>query len=79
MPCIYVCISSQLLPYTGSALSTPEALGVVGVVLPNTKPLLSMVSVLGATVSMGNAVIMVPSERFPLPALDFIAVILHSN
>lgn len=64
-----------LLPHTGSALSTPEALGVVGVVLPDTKPLLSMVSVLGATVSVGNAVVMVPSEKFPLPALDFISVL----
>ncbi|XP_060758360.1 aldehyde dehydrogenase family 16 member A1 isoform X2 [Neoarius graeffei] len=68
-----------LLPQTGSALSTPEALGVVGVVLPDSKPLLSMVSVLGATVSMGNAVIMVPSEKFPLPALDFIPVLQASD
>lgn len=77
MSCIYVNISLQLLPHTGSALSAPMAIGVVGVVLPDTKPLLSMVSVLGATVSMGNAIIMVPSERFPLPALDFIPVNLH--
>ncbi|KAB5553526.1 hypothetical protein PHYPO_G00039670 [Pangasianodon hypophthalmus] len=68
-----------LLPHTGSALSTPEALGVVGVVLPDTKPLLSMVSVLGATVSMGNAIVMVPSEKFPLPALDFIPVLQASD
>ncbi|MCJ8738921.1 hypothetical protein PDJAM_G00041140 [Pangasius djambal] len=68
-----------LLPHTGSALSTPEALGVVGVVLPDTKPLLSMVSILGATVSVGNAIVMVPSEKFPLPALDFIPVLQASD
>ncbi|XP_027019868.2 aldehyde dehydrogenase family 16 member A1 [Tachysurus fulvidraco] len=68
-----------LLPHTGSALSAPMAIGVVGVVLPDTKPLLSMVSVLGATVSMGNAIIMVPSERFPLPALDFIPILQASD
>ncbi|TSQ24031.1 Aldehyde dehydrogenase family 16 member A1 [Bagarius yarrelli] len=68
-----------LLPHTGSALLAPEALGVVGVVLPDTKPLLSMVSVLGATVSMGNAVVMVPSEKFPLPALDFIRILQASD
>ncbi|KAG7334576.1 hypothetical protein KOW79_001172 [Hemibagrus wyckioides] len=70
---------APLLPHTGSALSAPEAVGVVGVVLPDTKPLLSMVSVLGATVSMGNAIIMVPSERFPLPALDFIPILQASD
>ncbi|KAK3553084.1 hypothetical protein QTP86_031352, partial [Hemibagrus guttatus] len=70
---------APLLPHTGSALSSPEAVGVVGVVLPDTKPLLSMVSVLGATVSMGNAIIIVPSERFPLPALDFIPIVQASD
>ncbi|XP_062840788.1 aldehyde dehydrogenase family 16 member A1 [Trichomycterus rosablanca] len=64
-----------LLPQTGSAFSTPEALGIIGVVLPDAKPLLSLVSVLGAAVSMGNAVIIVPSEKYPLPALDFIQVL----
>ncbi|KAF5883230.1 aldehyde dehydrogenase family 16 member A1, partial [Clarias magur] len=68
-----------LLPQSGSALSTPEALGVVGVVLPDTKPLLSMVTVLGATVSVGNAIVMVPSEKFPLPTLDFIPVLQASD
>ncbi|KAF7690012.1 hypothetical protein HF521_011816 [Silurus meridionalis] len=68
-----------VLPQTGSSVSTPEALGVVGVVLPDTKPLLSMVSVLGATVSVGNAVIIVTSEKFPLPALDFISVLQASE
>uniref|UniRef100_A0A8B9L5X9 Aldehyde dehydrogenase 16 family, member A1 n=1 Tax=Astyanax mexicanus TaxID=7994 RepID=A0A8B9L5X9_ASTMX len=68
-----------LLPQTGSALSAPEALGVVGVVLPDTKPLLSLVSLLGAAVSVGNAVIMVPSEKHPLPALDFIQVLQASD
>ncbi|KAM9456959.1 aldehyde dehydrogenase family 16 member A1 isoform 1-T2 [Clarias gariepinus] len=69
----------SLLPQTGSALTIPEALGVVGVVLPDTKPLLSMVTVLGATVSVGNAIVMVPSEKFPLPALDFITVLQASD
>ncbi|KAL6476613.1 hypothetical protein MHYP_G00151120 [Metynnis hypsauchen] len=67
------------LPQTGSALSAPEALGVVGVVLPDAKPLLSLVSLLGAAVSMGNAVILVPSEKYPLPAIDFIQVLQASD
>ncbi|XP_073696594.1 aldehyde dehydrogenase family 16 member A1 isoform X2 [Garra rufa] len=66
-------------PQSGSALSTPEALGVLGVILPNSKPLLSLVSLLGAAVAMGNAVVMVPSEKYPLPALEFIQVLQASD
>ncbi|XP_051571936.1 aldehyde dehydrogenase family 16 member A1 isoform X2 [Myxocyprinus asiaticus] len=67
------------LPQSGSALLTPEALGVVGVILPSSKPLLSLVSLLGAAVAMGNAVVMVPSEKYPLPALNFIQVLQASD
>ncbi|XP_068606185.1 aldehyde dehydrogenase family 16 member A1 [Brachionichthys hirsutus] len=67
------------MPQSGSAFSIPEALGVVGVVLPDKNPLLSMVTVLGAAIATGNAVIMVPSQRYPLPALTFIQVIQSSD
>lgn len=62
------------MPQTGSAVSLPEALGVVGIVLPDKNPLLSMVTLLGAGIANGNAVIMVPSQKYPLPALAFIQV-----
>lgn len=64
----------QPVPQSGSALSLPEALGVVGVVLPDKDPLLSMVTLLGAAIATGNAIIMVPSQKYPLPALAFIQV-----
>ncbi|KAK2832866.1 hypothetical protein Q5P01_016755 [Channa striata] len=67
------------MPQSGSALSFPEALGVVGVILPDKNPLLSMVTLLGAAVAAGNAIIMVPSEKYPLPALAFIQVLLASD
>ncbi|XP_034150993.1 aldehyde dehydrogenase family 16 member A1 isoform X2 [Esox lucius] len=67
------------VPQSGSALSIPEALGVVGVVLPDSSPLLSMVSLLVAAVAMGNAVVMVPSPKNPLPALEFIQVLQSSD
>lgn len=62
------------MPQSGSALSFPEALGVVGVVLPDNNPLLSMVTLLGAAIATGNAVVMVPCQKYPLPALAFIQV-----
>lgn len=67
------------LPQSGSALSFPEAQGVVGVVLPDSSPLLSFVSLLGASVAMGNAVVMVPSQKYPLAAIEFIQVLQSSD
>ncbi|KAI3359371.1 hypothetical protein L3Q82_002874 [Scortum barcoo] len=67
------------MPQSGSALSLPEALGVVGVVLPDKNPLLSMVTLLGAGIANGNALIMVPSQKYPLPALAFIQVLQSSD
>ncbi|KAF1380003.1 hypothetical protein PFLUV_G00181940 [Perca fluviatilis] len=67
------------LPQSGSALSLPEALGVVGLVLPDENPLLSMVTLLGAAIAGGNAVVMVPSQKYPLPALAFIQVLQASD
>lgn len=76
--CMFVMCTLQCLPQSllqsGSALSLPEPIGVVGVVLPDSRPLLSLVSLLGAAVAAGNAVVMVPSEKYPLPALEFIQV-----
>lgn len=69
---LVVLLSLQPVPQSGSALSLPAALGVVGVVLPDESPLLSMVTLLGAAVGNGNAVVMVPSEKYPLPALALI-------
>ncbi|TRY98992.1 hypothetical protein DNTS_001251 [Danionella cerebrum] len=66
-------------PQSGSAISIPEALGVLGVILPDSQPLLSLVSLLGPSVAMGNAVVMVPSEKYPLPALEFIQVLQASD
>uniref|UniRef100_A0A672G192 Aldehyde dehydrogenase domain-containing protein n=1 Tax=Salarias fasciatus TaxID=181472 RepID=A0A672G192_SALFA len=67
------------MPKSGSALSFPEALGVVGVILPDKHPLLSMATLLGAAIATGNAVILVPSEKYPLPVLSFIQVLQASD
>lgn len=74
---MHLCVSSpplQPMPQSGIALSFPEALGVIGVVLPDKNPLLSLVTLLGAAVASGNAVVMIPSKKFPLPALAFVQV-----
>ncbi|CAL8305362.1 unnamed protein product [Merluccius merluccius] len=71
--------SAPAVPQAGTALSLPQAMGVVGVVLPDNKPLLSLVTLLGAAIAKGNAVVMVPSQRYPVPALTFIQVVQASD
>ncbi|KAM9393257.1 aldehyde dehydrogenase family 16 member A1 [Pholidichthys leucotaenia] len=67
------------MPRSGSALSIPDALEVVGVVLPDKNPLLSMVTILGALIATGNAVVMVPSQKYPLATLSFVQVLQSSD
>lgn len=62
------------MPQSGFSFSVPEAVGVVGVLLPDNNPLYSLVTLLGAAVATGNAIIIVPSQKYPLPALTFIQV-----
>uniref|UniRef100_A0A674MJC8 Aldehyde dehydrogenase 16 family, member A1 n=1 Tax=Takifugu rubripes TaxID=31033 RepID=A0A674MJC8_TAKRU len=63
------------MPQSGFAFSVPEAVGVMGVLLPDSNPLYSLVTLLGAAVATGNAVIIVPSQKYPLPGLTFIQVL----
>lgn len=69
----------QPMPQSGFAISVPEAVGVVGVLLPDNNPLYSLVTLMGAAVATGNAVIIVPSQTYPLPALMFIQVNIISG
>ncbi len=52
-------------------LAMHEALGIVGLVCPGNAPLLDLASLVAPAVAMGNRVIVVPSERYPLLATDF--------
>ncbi len=58
-------------PFRNVTLAMPEPLGVLGIVCTDHDPLLGFVSVIAPALAMGNAVIVVPSERHPLAAIDF--------
>ena len=49
-------------------LAMNEPWGVLGIVCPDTAPLLSLVSLVAPAVALGNCVVAVPSERHPLLA-----------
>ena len=58
----------------GTVVKLHEPVGVVGVACPDATPLLSFVSLVAPAVARGNAVVVIPSQKFPLPALSFYQV-----
>jgi aldehyde dehydrogenase (NAD+) len=66
-------------PIRGAALAVPEPIGVMGIVCPDTYPLLGLVSLAMAPVSQGNAVVVVPSEQHPLSGTDLYQVLETSD
>ena len=60
-------------------LSTPEPTGVVAVLAPQDSSLLGLVSVVAPALVSGNTVVVVPSERAPLPALSLSEVLATSD
>ena len=59
--------------------TTPEPMGVVVVLAPDLPVLLPMVSLLLPVILSGNTVIVIPSERAPLPALSFAEILATSD
>ncbi len=66
-------------PFRNVTLAMNESVGVVGIACPDEAPLLGFVSLVGPAVAMGNTVVAVPSERFPLAATDFYQVLDTSD
>jgi len=59
--------------------SLPEPTGVVAVIAPQASSLLGFVSVVAPAVVGGNTVVVVTSERFPLPAVSLSEVLATSD
>ncbi len=57
-------------PFRNIAIAMNEAIGTVGVICPADAPLLGFLSLVLPLLSMGNTVIAVPSEQYPLIAGD---------
>ncbi|MFF4354604.1 aldehyde dehydrogenase family protein [Streptomyces sp. NPDC001530] len=60
-------------------LSTPEPTGVVTVLAPQESSFLGLVSVIAPVIATGNTVIVVASEKSPLPALSLGEVLATSD
>jgi aldehyde dehydrogenase (NAD+) len=66
-------------PFRNVTLAMPEPLGVLGIACPTAAPLLGFVSTVAPAIAMGNCVVVVPSERWPLAATDFYQVLDTSD
>ena len=67
------------VPLRGVALAMNEPIGVMGVVSPDDAPLLGLISLIAPAICVGNTVVAIPSERFPLAATDFYQVLETSD
>lgn len=74
--CLPSCsLHPQDTPLYGTNLLLREPLGVLGIVCPDENPLLSFISLWAPAVAWGNAVIIIPSQCYPLPALGLCQVL----
>jgi len=71
--------ASKGVPLRGLALAIHEPVGLIGALAPDDVPLLGAVSVIGPALAMGNPIVLVPSEPFPLAATDLYQVLETSD
>ena len=60
-------------------LAMPEALGTMAVICPDGPPLLGFISTVIPAITMGNNIIVVPSETAPFSATDFYQILETSD
>uniref|UniRef100_A0ABM0GME7 Aldehyde dehydrogenase family 16 member A1-like n=1 Tax=Saccoglossus kowalevskii TaxID=10224 RepID=A0ABM0GME7_SACKO len=55
----------------GATVRVHEPVGVIAIACPDESPLLSFISLFAPAVIRGNCVVIIPSDKYPLAALDF--------
>jgi aldehyde dehydrogenase (NAD+) len=60
-------------------LAMPEAIGVMGIICPDESPLLGFISTVIPAITIGNNVIVIPSEKAPFSATDFYQILETSD
>jgi len=66
-------------PMRNVTLAMPEAIGVMGIICPPDVSLIGFISTVIPAVAMGNRVVAIPSEQYPLPATDLYQVLETSD
>jgi aldehyde dehydrogenase (NAD+) len=71
--------AAKSVPIRGVALAMNEPCGVIAALCPDDAPLLGLVSVMAPAMAMGNTIVLVPSDPFPLAATDFYQILETSD
>ena len=66
-------------PARAVTLALHEPVGVIGMVAQDEEPLLGFISMVAPALAMGNAVVAVPGQKYPLLATDLYQVIEYSD
>ena len=67
------------VPMRGMAVAVREPVGVIGAFCPDYSPLAGLVGAVAPAIAMGNRLVMVASQPFPLAATDFYQVLETSD
>lgn len=67
------------VPQRNVTIAMPEPVGTLAIVCPDEYPLLAFISTVIPALAMGNTVIVVPSEKYPLLATDFYQILETSD
>lgn len=67
------------VPLRGIAVAMHEPVGAIGILCPDEAPLLGLISTVAPAIAMGNRVVAVASEPFPLASTDFYQVLETSD
>ncbi len=65
--------------FAGMVLAINEPQGAIGLLCPDEAPLLAMISLAAPALAMGNTIVLVPSEAYPLIATDFYQILETSD
>ncbi len=63
----------------GITVAVNEPVGVIGIACPDENPLLGFISLMAPAIARGNSVVMIPSQKYPLSAMDFYQVLDTSD
>jgi aldehyde dehydrogenase (NAD+) len=66
-------------PIRNVTIAVPEAIGVMGILLPDDNSLLALCALAASALAMGNVLVVVPSQTSPLTATDFYQVLETSD
>lgn len=66
-------------PWKGVIYTLHEPVGVVGIICPASAPLLALLTLTGAALALGNAIVALPSEANPMPAVELYRILDASD